>query len=208
MARKRKHSEDSAESCKSAGKTWVRSVKRTPHCRKNRKIAATMARSVEADKNLPVMAAKTVTLARVAEADKNLPVMAAKVVTMAREVQKDTSLPMVAAKVLYKDGKKVEKEKRKIDKIIKLSKKVNQRLNSKSKVFRPLKGLIQKKPKLKKIIYEVKAISTALAKRPANKDIGKLANLLKVKKNEPILEKPVIVPEMVNVIVPRKKPKA
>jgi hypothetical protein len=110
--------------------------------------------------------------------------------------------------VLYKDGKKVEKEKRKIDKVIKLSKKVNQRLNAKGKqVFRPLKGAIEKKPKLKKIINEVKAISTALARRPDNKDIGKLAKLLEIKKNEPMLKKPVIVPEVVNVIVPRRKAK-
>jgi len=170
--KKKTHLEKDDKSCKEAGKVWVKSVKRTPHCRGRPTSKTGKAREIN--------------VARDVEKDKMLPVVAAKVVTLAREVEKDKSLPMMAAKVLYKDGKKVEKEKRKIDKIIKLSKKVSQRLNAKGKpVFRPLKGVIQKKQK--KIIDEVRAISTALARRPANKDIGKLAKLLEVKPNEPKL---------------------
>jgi hypothetical protein len=185
--KQKKHSEKDKTSCKNANKVWVQSTKRTPHCR-----GAPRKRKNQSDFEKQV-----VTVARDVNKDKKLPLVVAKVATLARDVEKDKSLPMMAAKVLYKDGKKVEKEKRKIDTIIKLSKKVNQRLNPKGKqVFRPLKGATGKGKKTQQLMREVRDIATVLAKRPANKDIGKLSKLLAKDKEEP---------EIVNVIVPRKK---
>lgn len=189
-----KHPEKDKKSCVNASKVWVESIKRTPHCRG----------APQKKKNQSNFEEKMVTVARDVKKDKMLPVVAAKVVTLARDVEKDKSLPMMAAKVLYKDGKKVEKEKRKIDTIIKLSKKVSQRLNAKGKqIFRPLKGITEKGKKTKQLMKEVRDIATVLAKRPDNKNIGKLSKLLAKDKDEPIINKP----EVVNVIVPRKKNK-